>query len=204
MASQASGLTRASQENLAEGFHQAAQKARAHDSDFATRLESVADALERGRVGDARSAMDALAAEMKSMGVTVEANNRIDGDVRDLERQLAAAIGRSNVSGALVGSVAGKGSNSSASGGTLVEGDIEALSSKERLSVEGRVEVVRIEPAAEGAESRPYRLKDVGPSDVRQEESFAVDGGVAVGRRDFSRITSIDFLPTIYRYFSST
>ena len=204
LASQASGLTRASEENLAEGFHQAAQKARAHDSDFATRLESVADALERGRVGDARSAMDDLASEVKSMGVTVEANNQIDGDVRDLERELAAAIGRSNVSGVLVGSVAGKGLSSSASGGTLVEGDIEALSSKERLSVEGRVEVVRIEPAAEGAESRPYRLNDGGPSDVRQEESYAVDGGVAVGRRDFSRITSIDFLPTIYRYFSST
>ena len=204
LASQASGLTRASQENLAEGFRQAAQKAKTHDSDFSARLESVADAFERGRVGDARSAMGDLASKLKAMGVAVETNNQIDGKVRDLERQLAAAIGTSNVSGSLVGSVAGKGSSSSDSGGTLVEGDIEALSSKERLSVDGRLEVVRIDPSPKGIESKSYRLNDVGTSDIRQQESYAVDGGVAVGRRDFSRVTPIDFLPTIYRYFSST
>ena len=203
LASQASGLTRASQENLAEGFRQASLKAKPYDSDFAARLEGVADALERGRISDARSAMDNLASEVKVMGVTVETNNQIDGKVRGLERQLAAAIGTSDVSGSLVGSVTGKGTSSSASGGTLVDGDIEALSSKERLSVEGRLEVVRIEPVPKGTELKPYRLNDVGPSNVRQQASYDVDGGVAVGRRDFSRVTPIDFLPTIYRYFSS-
>ena len=200
LATQASGLTRASQENLAEGFRQAVERANLHDSEFSGHLANVAYTLEQGHLGDARSAMKALASEVESMGITVETNNRINENIRGLERQLAEAASTSNVSESFLGLAAGDGSTSSVSEGKLVEGGVEALSPKERLNVEGRLEVVRIEPTAKSAELRPYKLNEVGSSEVPQIESWTTDGGVAVGRRDFSRVIPADFLPTLDRY----
>jgi hypothetical protein len=204
LASQASGLTRASQENLAEGFRQAGERAKRYDSDVSGYLANVAYTLEQGRLGNARSAMEDLATEVESMATTIETNTRINENLRGLEGQLAEATSTSNIPASVLGPAAGEGANSFASGGNLVEGSVEAASSKERLNAEGRLEVVRIEPTAEGTELRPYSLQEAGSSEVQKIESRTIDGGVALGRRDFSRVIPVDFLPMLDRYFEPT
>lgn len=214
-------------DDLAEGLRQASERAAGFDPGLAEQLRTVAAALDRGQLADARSALERLAEEIGTVGATVQADRGIEAQLDQLARQLAEAEGAAQ--GAMPGadgdspgdaaagaadamgqSDAGTetgagttGGGDSAASGRGLEGTLETLAPQQRLNVDGQLEVVEIKPTEEGAQLVERPILELGPSGSAGFEASAGDRGFAVGRPDVTRNVPLDMLPMMDRYFSA-
>jgi hypothetical protein len=224
---QLAGMNSTRLEELAEGLREASERAAAFDPGLADQMRTAADAMDRGQLADARSALERLAEEISAVGATVEADQALESQLDQLARQLAeaegaaqgavpAAEGDAPVStaggesvaagqgeaGAEASAAASGGGDSFASGRGL-EGTLETLAPEQRLNVDGELEIVEVEPTDEGVELIERPILELGSGGGTVFESSAGDRGFAVGRRDVARSVPLDMLPMMDRYFTS-
>ena len=223
---QISGMNSTRQDELAAGLREASERAEGLDEGLANQLRAAANALERGQLADARSALAQLAEEIEAVGATVNADRGIEAQLDQLARQLAvaeasagantpgadgdssadsAASAAAAAAQAEVGAAAAAGSQGggdSVATGRALEGTLETLAPEQRLNVDGQLEIVEIKPTEEGAEVVERPILELGPGGSSGFEASAGDRGYAVGRPDVGRSVPLDMLPMLDRYFS--
>ena len=219
-------MSAAQREELGERFRESAAAAAA-DPRLAQPLEDLANALERGRISDARSEFEELARMLDAVEDAAAGNQAMQRELATLESQLGelgadtrAGAGQSGEEGAgmagqgaLVGDGdgatpggpedAGGGFGSSAAEGREVPANIEDLPLNQRLNAEGRLETVTIEPTDEGQETALRPVLELGTDDSRDFEPSAGNRGMAVGRPDMSRALPADRQILLDRYFAT-
>lgn len=222
---QISGMNSTRMDELAEGLREASERAEGLDEGLANQLRAAAEALEAGRLADARSALSQLAQEIETVGATVQADSGIEAQLDQLARQLAeaeasggeglpgaegdslgdaaaAAAAAAATEGTAEGSSGSQGGGDSVASGQALEGTLETLAPEQRLNVDGQLEVVEIKPTEDGAEVVERPVLELGPGGSSGFEASAGDRGFAVGRPDVARSVPLDMLPTLDRYFS--
>ena len=225
LGAQITDMNSARLDDLAEGLREASARAEGLDEGLANHLRAAAEALARGQLADARSALAQLAEEIEAVGATVDADSGIEAQLDQLAQQLAdaeasagpnapgaegdslgaAAAAADAAVQAAASAEAGAGSlggGDSVASGRALEGTLETLAPEQRLSVDGQLEIVEIEPSAEGAEMVKRPILELGPGGSSGFESSAGDRGFAVGRPDVARNVPLDMLPMLDRYFS--
>ena len=222
-------MSAAQREELGERFRESAAAAAA-DPRLAQPLEDLANALERGRISDARSEFEELARMLDAVEDAAAGNQAMQRELATLESQLGelgadtrAGAGQSGEAGdegagmagqgALVGDGdgatpggpedAGGGFGSSAAEGREVPANIEDLPLNQRLNAEGRLETVTIEPTDEGQETALRPVLELGTDDSRDFEPSAGNRGMAMGRPDMSRALPADRQILLDRYFAT-
>ncbi len=222
---QISGMNSTRQDELAAGLREASRRAEGLDEGLANQLRAAAEALERGQLADARSALAQLAQEIEAVGATVNADRGIEAQLDQLARQLARAEASAGASAsgtegdssadapassaaaaaqAEAGAEAAAGSQGggdSVVSGRALEGTLETLAPEQRLNVEGQLEIVEIKPTEEGAEMVERPILELGSGGSSGFEASAGDRGYAVGRPDVARSVPLDMLPMLDRYF---
>lgn len=224
---QIAGMNSTRMDELAQGLRQAADRVAGFDPGLADQLRAAATALDRGRLADARSALERLAEEIETVGGTIEVDRGIEAQLDQLARQLAdaeaaaganapgtegdslggaAASAAAAAAQAEAGAEAGSGSlggGDSAASGRALEGTLETLAPEQRLNVDGQLEVVEIKPTEEGAELIERPVLELGSGGSSGYEASAGDRGYAVGRPDVARNVPLDMLPMLDRYFAA-
>lgn len=227
LAGQLAEMNSTRMDDLAQGLRQASERAAGFDPGLSDQLREAADALDRGQLADARSALERLAEEIGTVGTTVQADRGIEAQLDQLARQLAAAEGAAQ--GAMpgadgdspgdaaagTGEAAGQadagpeggaamtGGGDSAASGRALDGTLETLAPEQRLNVEGELEIVEVKPTEEGTELVERPILELGPGGSAGFEASAGDRGFAVGRPDVARNVPLDMLPMMDRYFSA-
>lgn len=222
---QISGMNSTRMDELAEGLREASQRAEGLDEGLASQMRAAAEALERGQLADARSALAQLAQEIEAVGTTVEADSGLQTQLDQLAQQLAdaetlagantpgnegtslgdaasAAAGDDQAEAGAEATAGSQGGGDSAASGRALEGTLETLAPEQRLNVEGQLEIVEIKPTEEGAETVERPVLELGPGGPSGYEASAGDRGFAVGRPDVARNVPLDMLPMLDRYFS--
>ena len=222
---QISGMNSTRMDELAEGLREASERVESLDAGLANQFRAAAEALERGQLADARSALAQLAQEIEAVGTTVEADSGLQAQLDQLAQQLADAetLAGANTPGndgtslgdaasaaasdaqAEAGAEAAAGSQGggdSAASGRALEGTLETLAPEQRLNTDGQLEIVEIKPTEEGAETVERPVLEIGPGGPSGYEASAGDRGFAVGRPDVARNVPLDMLPMLDRYFS--
>ncbi|MYD95153.1 MAG: hypothetical protein F4Y02_16045 [Chloroflexi bacterium] len=221
---QISGMNSTRMDELADGLREASERAEGLDEGLANQLRAAADALEAGRLADARSALSQLAQEIETAGATVQADRGLEAQLDQLARQLAeaeslggdglpgaegdslgdaaAAAAAAATEGSAEGTTGSEGGGDSVASGQALEGTLETLAPEQRLNVDGQLEIVEIKPTEEGAEVIERPVLELGPGGSSGFEASAGDRGFAVGRPDVARNVPLDMLPMLDRYFS--
>ena len=75
---QVSGMNSTRMDELADGLREASERAEGLDAGLANQLRAAAEALEAGRLADARSALSQLAQEIETVGATVQADRGLE------------------------------------------------------------------------------------------------------------------------------
>ncbi len=229
LAAELSELSAAQREELGERFRESATAAAA-DPRLAEPMQDLADALESGRLSDARSNFEELASMLEAVEESAAGNAAMQQELSALEAQLAemladtgAGAGQSGESAANgppmpgQGGMAGDGSaalmdqpagegggfGGSAAEGQEVPANIEGLAANQRLDAEGRLETVPIDPTDEGQETVMRPVLELGTDVSREFEPSAGSRGTAVGRPDMSRALPADRQSLLDRYFST-
>ncbi len=222
-------MSAAQREELGERFRESAAAAAA-DPRLAEPLENLADALERGRLSDARSEFEELARMLEAVDAAAAGNNAMQQELATLESQLGdlgldarSGAGQSGEAGGEDAAMAGQGGmpgdgdgatqggpedeggglGSSGAEGREVPANIEDLPVNQRLNAEGRLETVPIEPTEEGQVMAMRPVLELGTDDSREFEPSAGNRGIAVGRPDMSRALPADRQILLDRYFST-
>lgn len=213
-------------DELADGLREASERVGSLDQRLASQLRAAAEALERGQLADARSALAQLAEEIEVVGATADADRGIEARLDQLAQQLAEAQGAAQgampgeesdslgaaaaeaaaaaqAEGGAAGSAGATGGGDSAASGRGLEGTLETLAPEQRLNVDGQLEIVEIKPTEEGAELVERPVLELGSRDSSGFEASAGDRGFAVGRRDVARNVPLDMLPMMDRYFAA-
>lgn len=218
------GMNSTRMDELADGLREASERAEGLDEGLANQLRAAADALEAGRLADARSALSQLAQEIETVGATVEADRGLESQLDQLARQLAeaealggeglpgaegdsledaaAAAAAAATEGSSEGTTGSEGGGDSVASGQALEGTLETLAPEQRLNVDGQLEIVEIKPTEEGADVVERPVLELGPGGASGFEASAGDRGFAVGRPDVGRNVPLDMLPMLDRYFS--
>ena len=223
---QISGMNSTRLDELAAGIREASERAEGLDEGLANQLRAAAEALERGQLADARSALAQLADEIEAVGATVDADRGIESQLDQLARQLAEAeaaagadapgtegdsLGAAAASPAAAAAQAAAGAEATAgsqgggdsvASGRALEGTLETLAPEQRLNVDGKLEIVEIKPTEEGTELVKRPVLELGSDGRSGFEASAGDRGFAVGRPDVARNVPLDMLPMLDRYFS--
>lgn len=222
---QISGMNSTRMDELADGLREASKRAEGLDEGLANQLRAAAEALEAGRLADARSALSQLAQEIETVGATVQADRGLEAQLDQLARQLAeaealggdglpgaegdslgdaaaAAAAEGSAEGSAGGNTGSLGGGDSVASGQALEGTLETLAPEQRLNVDGQLEIVEIKPTEDGAEVVERPVLELGPGGSSGFEASAGDRGFAVGRPDVARNVPLDMLPMLDRYFS--
>ena len=229
LAAALSELSAAQREELGERFGEAAAAAAA-DPRMAEPLGDLADALESGRLSDARTSFEELASMLEAVEESAAGNAAMQQELAALESELAEMLadtgagarfpGESGVDGPAMpgqGGVTGDGDaamrnqaggeggglGDSAAEGQEVPSNIEDLAANQRLDAEGRLETISIDPTAEGQETVMRPVLELGTDVSREFEPSAGNRGMAVGRPDMSRALPADRQILLDRYFST-
>ena len=212
-------------EELAESLRAAAGEA-APDQPIATGLNAAAQALQRGALSDARQALDELAGTVETIGAGLRNNEALRVQIAGLQQQIAAAEGEAGAQAAgegdgpngpgagapsdaatgapgAPGSAQGSGGGDSAAQGRELPGLLEALPTEQRLNAEGRLEIVTIDPTAEGAERAERPDLELGTDSDRRFDAAAGSQGFALGRADVDRTLPPELRPLLDNYFAS-
>jgi hypothetical protein len=226
LASELAQLNTGQLEELAQSLRAAAGQA-ASDQRIATGLDAAAQALQRGAFSDARQALEELARTVETVGAGLRNNEALRGQIDRLQRQIAATQGAEGVgvigeqdapsgpggaggtSDAAAGapgepsSVQGGGGGDSAAQGRALPGLLETLPPEQRLNAEGRLEIVTIDPTAEGAERAERPVLELGTDSERRFDAAAGSQGFALGRADVDRRLPPELRPLLDNYFAS-
>ncbi|MCY3914012.1 MAG: hypothetical protein OXG43_12340 [Chloroflexi bacterium] len=229
LAAELSQLSAAQREELAERLGEAAAAAAA-DPRMAEPLGDLAEALESGRLSDARTSFEELASMLEAVEESAAGNAAMQQELAALESELAEMLADSGASAGLPGESAldgsampGQGGMAAAGnaammnqsggeggglGGSAAEGqempaNIEGLAANQRLDAEGRLETISIDPTAEGQETVMRPVLELGTDVSREFEPSAGSRGTAVGRPDMSRALPADRQILLDRYFST-
>ena len=229
LAAELSQLSAAQREELGERFGEAAAAADA-DPRLAEPMQELADALESGRLSDARTSFEELASMLEAVEASAAGNAAMQQELAALESELAEMLADSGAGAGLPGESApdgpalpgqggmagdgnaamvdqptgeGGGLGGSAAEGQEVPANIEGLAANQRLDAEGRLETVPIDPTAEGQETVMRPVLELGTDVSREFEPSAGSRGTAVGRPDMSRALPADRQILLDRYFST-
>ncbi|MCY4112921.1 MAG: hypothetical protein OXG33_03135 [Chloroflexi bacterium] len=229
LAAELSEMSAAQREELGERFGEAAAAAAA-DPRMAEPLGDLADALESGRLSDARSSFEELASMLEAVEESTAGNAAMQQELAALESALAEMLADSGAGAGLPGESAADGPGMPGQGGMAADGNaammnqsageggglggsaaegqevpanIEGLAANQRLDAEGRLETVQIDPTAEGQETVMRPVLELGTDVSREYEPSAGNRGTAVGRPDMSRALPADRQILLDRYFST-
>lgn len=225
LASELTQLNTGQLEELAQSLRAAAGQA-APDERIAAGLDAAAQALQRGAFSDSRQALEELARAVETIGAGLRNNEALRAQIADLKKQIAATQGADGVgatgeqdglngSGAgassneaagapgAPSSVQGGGGGDSAAQGRELLGLLEILPPEQRLNAEGRLEIVTIDPTAEGAERAERLVLELGTDSERRFDAAAGSQGLALGRADVDRRLPPELRPLLDNYFVS-
>ena len=229
LAAELSEMSAAQREELGERFGESAAAAAA-DPRLAEPLQSLADALESGRLSDARSSFEELASMLEAVEESAAGNAAMQQELAALESELAEMLADTGANAGLPGESAldaaamqgeggmagdgnaamldqgagaGGGLGGSAAEGQEVPANIEGLAADQRLDAQGQLETVPIDPTAEGQETVMRPVLELGTDVSREFEPSAGNRGTAVGRPDMSRALPADRQILLDRYFST-